>query len=145
MRRVVFIAGPYAAGIPDEIDANVERACTLARFAVKLGMSPIVPHAAGRLGIFGGWREDSEETREAALESGAALAALVGAGGGTLWVLLCPDGTRSPGVRREVLAWTVASSSAERPGRRIARTWSEWRKDMGRDVRAVLLSEVIRG
>lgn len=114
MRRVLYIAGPYAGATTEEIRRNVARALALGRLASDEGYAPIVPHAAGWLGVFGAPLEDDDgQCREAAIEVGCAMARSCGC-----WVIARDDGAWSDGTRAETSGAGVA---IDRAG-----TWAEW-------------------
>jgi len=121
---IVYIAGPYGAATPTEIDANVARACALGRYAALKGYTVIVPHAIGRLGCLGSPHEDGPDgvvTRQRSLRNGVKLARFVALSGGELWTLLRDDGSMSSGTKLEHDAWKGASDADVRAAR-----WEDW-------------------
>jgi hypothetical protein len=132
--RAAYIAGPFAARTAAEIEVNVARANALAFFAVRCGYAPLVVHPAVLAGAYGD--DGVADERRAGLAATAALARLVGAGGGLLWVLHRDDGTPSAGTVGEVSAFTdgfvtcmyrTPRVGPARLERDIATgTWSEW-------------------
>lgn len=118
-RTLVYIAGPYAG----DVDENVRRAVELGRFAVRIGLDPIVPHVLGAAGIYGAPHEDDDGTcRKAALECGVATAAFIGAGGGVLWIILRDDYSMSDGTQNEEWAYKGKYH--------VRATWDAWIKIM---------------
>jgi hypothetical protein len=136
MRAPVYIAAPYGAGSESEIRRNVARAVALGRLAASLGLAPIVPHAIGWLGVHGTRDESDMGARVIAIESGCAIASLVGTGGGLLWLLARPDGTLSPGCMSERAAYwqSYRSMFGEDPPESLIlrRRWEGWGADLRR-------------
>jgi hypothetical protein len=47
-RPLVFVTGPYSAGTPEQVAANIERALDVGRALFRKGYFPIVPHVLVR-------------------------------------------------------------------------------------------------
>ncbi len=146
MRELVFIAGPYALR-PDQrarlehilsgttlaaskaeevfqrrqfIAENVARAAALGRLAVKLGLSPIVPHLHGHAGLHGSAIEADDGTaRKQALECSVAQAVVCP----RFWGITYDDGNLSEGCTEERDAWKGQQNRVL--VERIA-SWSTW-------------------
>jgi hypothetical protein len=100
-RPTVYIAAPYRADTPEQIEANVVRARNLARIAHHEGLAPIYVHDWIALDVFG---PDEGEWRDAGLDTACVLAASCD----RIWAVTLPDGTLSHGVGLEVEAWRRA-------------------------------------
>lgn len=128
--RAVYIAGPYKAATPEEIERNVRRACAVGFFAATVhGLSPTVPHAESWLGVLGSPLEaDGELTRSRALRVTTAKAAQIGRAGGDLWVIAREDGTLSEGTQLDLEAFRsqgVTSSQSI-----LVKPWSGWARTL---------------
>lgn len=126
-RRIVFVAGPYAAPTVDEIARNVRRAAALGRLAVERGLAPIVPHLLGHAGVYGSPLDDGAAGLVRARALGCSLDLIRRVQPDELWVIRCDDGSESPGVRFELEAWLEATEGRV-PRRREAAPWSSWRE-----------------
>lgn len=131
MRQLVYVAAPYGGAARwEEVQRNTDRACALGRLAVFCGHAPIVVHPSIEH-VFGS--DADPKSREVGLGCNRAVAVAVAEVGGSLWVLLCDDGTESPGVAAEVVAFRdacadgclLAGTVAVVPV--TALTWSGWR------------------
>lgn len=133
-REVVYIAAPYAAPTVGQIARNVARAIAVGRLAADRGLAPLVPHAIGWLGVHGPRDESAAGVRDAAIGSGEALAAMVGAHGGRLWIVSLPNGTLSSGCSREMAAYAAAYREAHDryPPESLVlrRRWERWSIDV---------------
>lgn len=110
---MIYIAGPYRAPTELEVERNVRRAVALGQYAARRGYTPIVPHAMGRMGVYG--PDDVPSTHELAIRCGTAVAREVTA----LWAIQRDDGTLSEGTALEVEA-------AQRRARIRQQTWDRW-------------------
>ena len=144
MRRLAYIAGPYAAPSAEETARNVERARLLGVLAVRRGLAPIVPHLHGAAGLYGTEHDDGGPslTRAVALQCAEAVAWGVGHGLGHLWMILRDDASRSTGCELELRAWTEGQAARQRRvgplvwrregylGEWRAWTWADWRPEI---------------
>jgi hypothetical protein len=130
----LYVAGPYAAPTLADTERNVRRALAVGRLAVERGYAPIVPHAAGWLGLYGSAEDDGSLSlpRSRALLGALHVATMVGAVRGHLWAIMRDDRSLSEGSDIECTAWSTAYRDAIHstripPGVSIGRTW-----DVGR-------------
>lgn len=124
----IYIAGPYRGVSTRDVEVNVLRACALGRFAASLGFLPVVPHAPGWLGVYGG-KHDDKAADDLALTCGLGLLDMVARCDGLLWVIAKAEASSpagygpvlSRGCRDEVDRWR---HPAARPV--VIKTWAEW-------------------
>jgi hypothetical protein len=76
----------------------------------------------GWLGVHGEKDESVPGVREAALSCGSSLADAVARAGGTMWIIVHPDGTLSSGTRLELDVFLAASGTDV-----VCDTWGGWR------------------
>ena len=123
MRKLVYIAGPYAAaGRWDDVTANCARAIFLAAYAARIGLCPISPHAMGRAGVYGPPDESEAGTRERALDRGVRMAGVVAVAGGEFWAISRDDGSLSDGTKDEQVEFLRLSYHRSV----TVRTWAGW-------------------
>jgi len=123
-RKTAYIAGPYAASTPAEIERNVLRAAALGRLATEIGYAALVPHAIGWMGVYGERHEGDVGVRDRALSSSLALVEAVGRTGGALFVLERDDGSLSSGTGLELERFLACT---ERAGLVFQNRWEDWR------------------
>lgn len=126
----VYIAGPYRADTIEGVERHVRRAAMLANLAARLGMLPVLPHAPGFLGVYGGNHDDAAAD-DLAIACGLGLLDMVAERRGLLWVIAKgrnkkPSGayayTWSSGCQTEANRWRQ-HEGAHKPS---VRTWDEW-------------------
>lgn len=122
MRKLVYIAGPYADGRWGGIVANCQRAIELGAYAARIGLCPISPHAMGLAGVYGDVEERDPGVRARALDCGIRMAGVVAASGGDLWAISRDDGSLSDGTKDEQVEFLRLSYHRSS---RVA-TWAEW-------------------
>lgn len=112
-----YIAGPYRAETPELIQANIDRAGELGRYAVECGRVPIVPHLYG-VAVYG-----DDET---ALAQGIALVRMVRHIGGELWAIKRDNGSLSSGVQGEFEAFAQTSGIGDWDDKVASWPWAVW-------------------
>ena len=129
----LYVAGPYAAPTRAETERNVQRALAVGRLAAARGYAPIVPHAAGWLGLYGSEEDDGSLSlpRSRALLGALHIATMVGAVRGHLWVILRDDRSMSNGSEIEYAAFRAAYRDAVNSmripiGVVISQPWDQW-------------------
>jgi hypothetical protein len=130
MRYPAYIAGSFAGPNDAAVLRNVARALGVGWLATERGFAPLVPHAAGWLGVHGGKDEDPG-VRTAALTCGVSIARAVAAVGGHMWIVLRDDGTMSDGTALEHDCFRAHGGTDLRL---IARRWDEWAAEGAREL-----------
>lgn len=109
MRRLVYIAGPYAGQGTDaaarkaQEAINVNRACFVGHVLWKRrNYAPIVPHAIGTM-VYGD--DHNPEIRQMSITAGEAQARATALAGGSFFALRRDDCTLSEGTGREMHAF----------------------------------------
>jgi hypothetical protein len=123
-RKTAYIAGPYAAETPLQIERNVMRSVALGRLATEIGYAALVPHAIGWMGVYGERHEGDVGVRDRALSSSLALVEAVGRSGGALFVLERDDGSLSTGTGLELERFLGCTDHA---GPVFRNSWEDWR------------------
>lgn len=102
---VAYVAAPYGASTPEEIQRNIARAVFVGALLMRLGEGtcwPYVPHVNGAA-LFGA--AETPETRKQALAYGIGMLRTIGAANGALVLLQRDDGTLSAGMEAELEVW----------------------------------------
>lgn len=116
---VAYVAAPYGASTPEEVQRNIDRAVFIGKLLFRIGEGtclPYVPHVNGTA-LLG--REETPEIRKQALAYGIGMLRAIGAAGGAFVLLQRDDGTLSAGMEAELDVWEREFAHGQRV-RRLA-------------------------